>query len=77
MTTLRDLKYLAGYVIISSLALFMAFGLIMLGNKIGATVSPHEVMYDCRLAEISPDYPLQVKEGCRKISADQYKKEHQ
>jgi hypothetical protein len=24
------------------------------------------IMYDCRLAEISPDYPIQVKEACRK-----------
>ena len=26
-----------------------------------------EVVYDCRLAEISPDYPVVVKEKCRKI----------
>ena len=31
----------------------------------------HVVVYDCRLAEISPDYPIQVKEECRKL---QYKK---
>jgi len=24
------------------------------------------VKYDCRLAEISPDYPVAVKEACRK-----------
>ena len=24
------------------------------------------VAYDCRLAEISPDYPVAVKEACRK-----------
>jgi hypothetical protein len=24
-----------------------------------------EVMYDCRLAEISPDYPQAVKDECR------------
>jgi len=29
------------------------------------------VVYDCRLAEISPDYPIQVKEECRKL---QYKR---
>lgn len=27
------------------------------------------VRYDCSLAEISPDYPLQVKEDCRKLKA--------
>jgi hypothetical protein len=25
------------------------------------------VAYDCRLAEISPDFPIQVKEQCRKL----------
>ena len=27
-----------------------------------------EVVYDCRLAEISVDYPVQVKEKCRRLS---------
>ena len=26
-----------------------------------------EVMYDCRVAEISPDVPPKVKEECRKL----------
>jgi len=31
---------------------------------------PHvTVKYDCSIAEISPDYPVQVKEGCRKLNA--------
>jgi len=31
---------------------------------------PHLVVkYDCSIAEISPDYPVQVKEGCRKLRA--------
>ena len=29
--------------------------------------------YDCRLAEISPDYPLEVKEACRNIRHNQQK----
>lgn len=24
-------------------------------------------VYDCSLAEISPDYPIEVKNGCRKL----------
>jgi hypothetical protein len=28
------------------------------------------VRYDCSIAEISPDYPIQVKEGCRKLRAE-------
>ena len=27
---------------------------------------PQGVTYDCRLAEISPDYPIEVKNECRK-----------
>ena len=31
---------------------------------------PHVVVkYDCSIAEISPDYPIAVKEGCRKLRA--------
>ena len=26
------------------------------------------VVYNCSLAEISPDYPVEVKEKCRKLS---------
>ena len=29
------------------------------------------VKYDCSIAEISPDYPLAVKEGCRKLRLEQ------
>ena len=28
------------------------------------------VVYDCSLAEISPDYPVSVKEECRKAKND-------
>ena len=32
---------------------------------------PHMVVrYDCSIAEISPDYPIAVKEGCRKLRAE-------
>ena len=31
---------------------------------------PHMVVkYDCSIAEISPDYPIAVKEGCRELRA--------
>lgn len=29
------------------------------------------VVYDCRVAEISPDYPVAVKEKCRKLRSKQ------
>lgn len=30
--------------------------------------------YDCRLAEISPDYPKEVRDACRHIQKNQPKK---
>jgi len=42
----------------------LAFGLYM------ALKYPHvTVRYDCSISEISPDYPVQVKEACRKLRA--------
>ena len=32
---------------------------------------PKGKMYDCSISEISPDYPIEVKESCRKIKAEQ------
>lgn len=29
--------------------------------------------YDCRISEISPDYPQEVKEQCRKLRIEQIK----
>ena len=28
------------------------------------------VRYDCSISEISPDYPIEVKEKCRKLRAE-------
>jgi hypothetical protein len=28
---------------------------------------PNEVVYDCRMAEISPDFPPEVRNECRKL----------
>ena len=33
----------------------------------GSSKTSHTIAYDCRLAEISVDYPQQVKEQCRKL----------
>lgn len=36
----------------------------------------HErIVYDCSMAEISPDIPLDVKQECRKLRYEQWKKE--
>ena len=32
---------------------------------------PHvTVKYDCSISEISPDYPIEVKEACRKLRTE-------
>lgn len=35
--------------------------------------APKGRVYDCSLSEISPDYPLEVKEECRKLRAKKFK----
>ena len=34
------------------------------------SVLPKEAVYDCRLSEISPDIPVDVKEKCRKLRSN-------
>ena len=37
------------------------------------TVNPHiTVRYDCSISEISPDFPPEVREQCRKLRAENY-----
>ena len=39
-----------------------------------AYTHPHvTVKYDCSIAEISPDYPVVVKDGCRKLMMERSK----
>jgi hypothetical protein len=33
-------------------------------------------VYDCTLAEISPDYPIEVKNECRRLLKEYYEKEN-
>jgi len=36
--------------------------------------SAHSVVrYDCSISEINPDYPLEVKDACRKLRAENIK----
>jgi hypothetical protein len=36
-------------------------------------LQPNEVAYDCRLAEISPDFPPEVRNECRKMMKEYVK----
>jgi hypothetical protein len=32
-----------------------------------ATLAPEEKVYDCTISEISPDFPIEVREECRRL----------
>jgi hypothetical protein len=56
--------YGAVMIVMSLLALAGMMTIIVYINKL-----PHERVYDCSIAEFAPDYPVAVKEGCRKLRA--------
>lgn len=49
------------------LVLTLIMAMVVLRIVVESADSHDEVVYDCRLAEISVDYPQQVKEQCRKL----------
>lgn len=57
-------KDLIGAVVFLIIAVF-----ILLSDDLHQRV----VKYDCSLSEISPDYPIAVKEACRKMRAEKVK----
>ena len=48
--------------------LMLVVAMVVLRIVVESADSHDEVVYDCRLAEISVDYPVQVKEKCRRLS---------
>jgi hypothetical protein len=38
--------------------------------------SPQGKVYDCTLAEINPDYPIEVKNECRRLLKEYHDKEY-
>lgn len=48
---------------VAQLALFMVL-VVTACNKLD---NKHEVRYNCDLAEISPDFPIEVKQKCREL----------
>ena len=51
---------------IRDLVLFITATLFLIGLMYFIIPNHSERMYNCSIAEISPDYPLAVKEACRK-----------
>lgn len=47
---------------------FCLVGLI--GSNIVNMFKNTQRVYNCQLAEISPDFPIEAREGCRKLRTD-------
>lgn len=54
-----------------AIVITLAFILFLATIILYVKVEPKGKVYDCSLAEISPDYPIEVKNECRKIRAPQ------
>ena len=59
---MERVKEIIAVALLASGLLFWALILIIIGNHL-----PTEKVYDCGLAEISPDYPREVVNECRRI----------
>jgi hypothetical protein len=53
-----------------NLAVVTIIAFVLLWGTVIELMPRHGVIvYDCRLAEISPDYPIEVKQKCREASS--------
>jgi hypothetical protein len=60
------LNYFLGILAVISIAFFWFF-MILLGNRLAENLPKHGVWYDCSVSEISPDFPNEVREQCRRM----------
>ena len=56
-------------IIIIIAVIFCVF--IMLTSDLG---NPRTKIYDCTISEISPDFPIEVKEECRRLRKEYHEK---
>jgi hypothetical protein len=59
------MKYIPLFVVVG---FFCVVGLI--GSGTISMFKNTQRVYNCQLAEISPDFPVEAKEGCRKLRTD-------
>lgn len=54
---------------------FLFVAVVLIGSIVFLYQTPPQKtkMYDCSISEISPDYPIEVKEECRKLRAEKVK----
>lgn len=53
-----------------TIAVIFLIAIVILAN---ADWNNHTVVYDCSLAEISPDYPQEVKNECRRLRMEEFR----
>ena len=56
---------------VSLLITFIAAVILLITNI--SKVVPTGKWYDCSISEISPDFPLELKQECRKLRSEAYK----
>ena len=56
---------------------YIFVGIVVVGSFafLIITPTPKGKVYDCSLSEISPDYPVEVKNECRKLRAKNFQEE--
>ena len=57
----------------SLISLLFAATVVIIAFAFFITFMPKKgdvIRYDCSISEISPDYPIEVKEQCRKLRAE-------
>jgi hypothetical protein len=44
-------------------------GIIIMGISLSLIPLHGTIVYDCRMSEISPDFPIEVRNECRKLKS--------
>lgn len=63
--TSEHMSFICAFIMSIGFVVWMAHDFYKTYNE--TPVTKIEIAYDCRLAEISPDYPSIVKDKCRKL----------
>ena len=68
----KDVIGFLWFFIVQPLFFFVGIGIFVYGL---VTIGPTErtVKYDCSMSEFHPDYPVKVKEECRKLRQENIK----
>ncbi len=64
----KDIRALIYYVLLILFTVFLWVMILFLPKTGG-------IMYNCSIAEISPDFPPEVRNECRKLRAEAYKRD--